>query len=43
MTEIDRIHDKFFKNTFSNPDNVRTFLNAALPESIRKAMDSRSI
>ncbi len=39
MTEIDRIHDKFFKNTFSNLDNVRTFLNAALPESIRKAID----
>jgi predicted transposase/invertase (TIGR01784 family) len=43
MTEIDRIHDKFFKNTFSNPDNVRTFLNAALPESIRKAIDFSNI
>lgn len=43
MTEVDRIHDKFFKNTFSKPENVRTFLNVTLPESIREAIDFSNI
>jgi predicted transposase/invertase (TIGR01784 family) len=39
MTEIDRVHDKFFKKTFEDPSNARTFLEFALPGPLRDAID----
>jgi predicted transposase/invertase (TIGR01784 family) len=39
MKDIDKIHDKFFKKTFSNPENARAFLEMSLPEPVRKVID----
>ncbi len=43
MNEIDKIHDKFFKNVFSDPENTRIFLKIALPQPIREAIDFSNI
>ncbi len=43
MTDIDKINDKFFKKTFTNPGNVKTFLKIALPDTIKKRIDFSSI
>ena len=39
MTDIDKIHDKIFKKTFSDTKNVKAFLQIALPEPIRKRIE----
>ncbi|MCP4153763.1 MAG: Rpn family recombination-promoting nuclease/putative transposase [bacterium] len=31
-TNIDKVHDKFFKNLFRDPERVKLFLRRALPE-----------
>jgi predicted transposase/invertase (TIGR01784 family) len=39
MSEIDKIHDKFFKKIFSYIANVRSFLKFKLPVSLQKHLD----
>jgi predicted transposase/invertase (TIGR01784 family) len=39
MNEISGIHDKFFRNVFSNVENAKDLLRNALPESISKEID----
>lgn len=43
MIEIDKIHDKVFKKTFSDPNNVKTFLKIALPKPLKKIIDFSKI
>jgi predicted transposase/invertase (TIGR01784 family) len=39
MTEINKIHDKFFKKVFSDVENTKTFLKTTLPAPIRDVID----
>jgi predicted transposase/invertase (TIGR01784 family) len=43
MNEIDRIHDKFFRNVFGDVENTKIFLKIALPTPIRKSIDFSKI
>ncbi|MGD2093210.1 MAG: Rpn family recombination-promoting nuclease/putative transposase [Candidatus Aminicenantes bacterium] len=43
MSEIDKINDKLFKETFKKKENVRTFMKKALPEEIKERIDFSDI
>lgn len=38
MDKINNVHDKFFRKTFGDPENVKDFLKSALPEPIGNAI-----
>ncbi|MCP4151088.1 MAG: Rpn family recombination-promoting nuclease/putative transposase, partial [bacterium] len=38
-TNIDKVHDKFFKTLFRDPERVKLFLRRALPEALKKRID----
>ncbi|MEW6620615.1 MAG: Rpn family recombination-promoting nuclease/putative transposase [bacterium] len=37
--EISNPHDAFFKEVFSNKENADDFINATLPEDLKKNLD----
>ncbi len=37
--ENSKVHDKFFKKTFSDKKNIRDFLKLSLPEGIKEEID----
>ncbi len=39
MSKIENVHDNFFKKVFSDVANVKTFLEIALPEGLRRQLD----
>ncbi len=39
MKTVDKIHDSFFKKVFSDLSNVKTFLEVAMPEALRREVD----
>jgi predicted transposase/invertase (TIGR01784 family) len=43
MSEIDKINDKLFKETFKKKENVRTFMKKVLPEEIKTRIDFSGI
>ena len=38
MEKIEHIHDRFFKKIFSDIENVKTFLEFILPQSLKKQL-----
>ena len=43
MNEINKIHDKIFKKTFSHPENARALLKLVLPPEIAQRVDFAAI
>ncbi|MCK4764356.1 MAG: Rpn family recombination-promoting nuclease/putative transposase, partial [Candidatus Aminicenantes bacterium] len=43
MSDINNVHDKFFKKTFEDPNNAGTFLKFALPGNLRDAVELSNI
>lgn len=43
MSEIDKIHDKFFRKVFSYVENVRAFLQFILPKLLQEQLDFGNI
>lgn len=43
MNKIHQMHDKLFNKTFTDPENIKTFLQTALPDTVKKVMDFSSI
>ncbi len=43
MPGIENVHDRFFKRIFGDVANVRSFLEIALPEEVRKQLDLSDI
>ena len=43
MTNIDNIHDNFFRKVLSEVANARTFLQAHLPEGLQQELDLSEI
>ncbi len=43
MGKLSRIHDSFFKKTFSNKDNIRDFLKISLDNELYKELNLNSI
>ena len=43
MTEINQIHDKFFKRVFSDLKNTREFLKIALPKNMKQFIQLEKI
>jgi predicted transposase/invertase (TIGR01784 family) len=43
MSEIDKIHDKLFKETFKKKENAETLMKKVLPEEIKKRLDFSDI
>jgi predicted transposase/invertase (TIGR01784 family) len=43
MSEIDKIHDKLFKETFKKKENAIAFMKTVLPEEIKKRIDFSEI
>ncbi len=39
MDKVDNVHDHFFKKVFANEENVRSFLQIALPQKILNELD----
>ena len=43
MSEIDKIHDKLFKETFKKKENAIAFMKTVLPEEIKNRIDFSDI
>jgi predicted transposase YdaD len=43
MTELSNPHDKFFKETFSRPEVIRSFLEEYLPGNVSAVLDLNSL
>lgn len=43
MLDLKHPHDSFFKNLMSNPQNVRDFIRAFLPDEIVKNLDLENL
>ena len=43
MSDISSAHDKFIRNTLSNPENSRDFFSNYLPDAVLKRIDTASI
>jgi predicted transposase/invertase (TIGR01784 family) len=43
MSEIDKINDKLFKETFKKKENAKAFMKKVLPEEIKKRIDFSNI